>query len=363
MMLTFRQTAPCAAVSVMNTAQNHRRFGTKCAGCDKGIPPTEVVRRAQENVYHLDCFSCLMCSRQLNTGDEFYLMEDKKLVCKADYEAAKAREYEMDNSNKRPRTTITAKQLEALKRAYNESNKPARHVREQLSVETGLDMRVVQVWFQNRRAKEKRLKKDAGRQRWNPYFRQIKREGDPDSSQSADDRSDDGSLDDLDQGSHGLVGGQGRLSSADLFHLEHDPGLGPPLHPPGTPPADAWHPSSFPGGPGGGGGGGMPPGGPFIGRNSPVGVVGPPGLPPPMMPGGGGVEHVGGHPPHPHPPPPPPPPPPQSMVGMPRLMPPDEASAAHAAHAAAAAAAAAAASSQSFMDYPHVSSHNHVEVY
>lgn len=54
-------------------------------------------------------------------------------------------EYEMDSSNKRPRTTITAKQLEALKRAYNESNKPARHVREQLSAETGLDMRVVQV--------------------------------------------------------------------------------------------------------------------------------------------------------------------------------------------------------------------------
>lgn len=30
-----------------------------------------------------------MCSRQLNTGDEFYLMEDRKLVCKPDYEAAK----------------------------------------------------------------------------------------------------------------------------------------------------------------------------------------------------------------------------------------------------------------------------------
>ena len=59
-------------------------------------------------------------------------------------------EYDLDNSNKRPRTTITAKQLEALKRAYNESPKPARPVREQLSAETGLDMRVVQVWFQNR---------------------------------------------------------------------------------------------------------------------------------------------------------------------------------------------------------------------
>uniref|UniRef100_A0A8B9EYN8 LIM homeobox 3 n=1 Tax=Anser cygnoides TaxID=8845 RepID=A0A8B9EYN8_ANSCY len=31
------------------------------------------------------------------------------------------------------------------------------------------------VWFQNRRAKEKRLKKDAGRQRWGQYFRNMKR--------------------------------------------------------------------------------------------------------------------------------------------------------------------------------------------
>ncbi|CAH8482037.1 unnamed protein product [Schistosoma bovis] len=143
-----------------------RRFGTKCAGCDKGIPPMEVVRTAQENVYHLDCFSCVSCARMLNTGDEFYLLRDRKLMCKSDFETAKAREAELDNANKRPRTTISAKQLEALKRVYGESPKPVRHIREQLSEETGLDMRVVQVWFQNRRAKEKRLKKDAGRNIW-----------------------------------------------------------------------------------------------------------------------------------------------------------------------------------------------------
>lgn len=55
-----------------------------------------------------------------------------------------------DAASKRPRTTITAKQLETLKSAYSSSPKPARHVREQLAHDTGLDMRVVQVWFQNR---------------------------------------------------------------------------------------------------------------------------------------------------------------------------------------------------------------------
>ncbi|CAD1478658.1 unnamed protein product, partial [Heterotrigona itama] len=176
-----------------------KRFGTKCAGCGQGLAPSQVVRRAQELIYHLTCFSCALCSRQLDTGDEFYLMEDRKLVCKPDYEQAKAKDemYEDilndvcsvdiaelaegsidgDQPNKRPRTTITAKQLETLKLAYNTSPKPARHVREQLSQDTGLDMRVVQVWFQNRRAKEKRLKKDAGRTRWSQYFRSMKGTG------------------------------------------------------------------------------------------------------------------------------------------------------------------------------------------
>ncbi|XP_022320995.1 LIM/homeobox protein Lhx3-like isoform X1 [Crassostrea virginica] len=244
-----------------------RRYGTKCAGCEKGIPPTEVVRRAQDNVYHLECFACLMCSRQLNTGDEFYLMEDRKLVCKADYESAKARginEYDIDAANKRPRTTITAKQLEALKRAYNESPKPARHVREQLSAETGLDMRVVQVWFQNRRAKEKRLKKDAGRNRWSPYFRQLKRNGDQDSSNSADDRSDicldDDDVDDLDES----ISQSGRLSG-DIFSsgsgqpMDREPNMGSvPVVPPESPSMEAW--SHF---------GNVPNNANFLGRHSP----------------------------------------------------------------------------------------------
>ena len=68
-----------------------RRFATKCAGCDQGIAPSQIIRRAQQNVYHLECFQCLLCGRQLDTGDEFYLMEDRKLVCKSDYESAKSK--------------------------------------------------------------------------------------------------------------------------------------------------------------------------------------------------------------------------------------------------------------------------------
>lgn len=65
-----------------------RRYGVKCTLCGEGIPPTTVVRRAVENVYHMDCFKCTTCLRQLDTGDEFFLLEDGKLVCKEDNDKA-----------------------------------------------------------------------------------------------------------------------------------------------------------------------------------------------------------------------------------------------------------------------------------
>ena len=69
-------------------------------------------------------------------------------------------DYESNNSPKKrgPRTTIKAKQLEQLKSAFAATPKPSRHTREELARETGLAMRVIQVWFQNRRSKERRIK-------------------------------------------------------------------------------------------------------------------------------------------------------------------------------------------------------------
>ena len=69
----------------------YRKFGPKCGSCGSHIPPSDIVRRAQENVYHMDCFACIICGRKLDTGDEFYLMDDKKLLCKFDYETSKSK--------------------------------------------------------------------------------------------------------------------------------------------------------------------------------------------------------------------------------------------------------------------------------
>ncbi|KAI1724099.1 LIM domain-containing protein [Ditylenchus destructor] len=198
-----------------------RRFGPKCSRCSNFISEKCVVRKANGHVYHVNCFQCVICKRELSTGDQFYLIPmDGRLVCRNDFENA-TKESEMDCGNKRPRTTISAKSLETLKQAYQASSKPARHIREQLAAQTGLDMRVVQVWFQNRRAKEKRLKKDAGR-RW--------------SNAATIDSDSAGSNDESLTGRSPLYGNAAYMdTSSDLdmhSELSYDPNYMPDLPPP-----------------------------------------------------------------------------------------------------------------------------------
>lgn len=67
-----------------------RRYGTKCSGCGNGISPSDLVRKARERVFHLNCFTCLVCRKQLSTGEELYVLDDNKFICKVDYLAGKA---------------------------------------------------------------------------------------------------------------------------------------------------------------------------------------------------------------------------------------------------------------------------------
>ncbi|XP_054275745.1 LIM domain only protein 3-like isoform X2 [Macrosteles quadrilineatus] len=64
-----------------------RLFGSTgyCAACSKVIPAFEMVMRARNNVYHLECFACQQCNHRFCVGDRFYLCENK-ILCEYDYE-------------------------------------------------------------------------------------------------------------------------------------------------------------------------------------------------------------------------------------------------------------------------------------
>ena len=66
-----------------------RRFSTKCYGCNLPIMPKELLRKVRKHYFHLSCFVCSFCSKELETGDELYVTPDNKLICREDYLTAK----------------------------------------------------------------------------------------------------------------------------------------------------------------------------------------------------------------------------------------------------------------------------------
>lgn len=54
--------------------------------------------RAKDNAYHIDCFRCIACHRQLIPGDEFALREDG-LFCKADHDVVERASVKDENSD------------------------------------------------------------------------------------------------------------------------------------------------------------------------------------------------------------------------------------------------------------------------
>lgn len=143
-----------------------KSFGAKCSKCCRGISASDWVRKAREHVYHLACFACDSCKRQLSTGEEFALHEDR-VLCKTHYleildggstssdEGGDSEGYHK-NKAKRVRTTFTEEQLQVLQANFQLDSNPDGQDLERIAQITGLSKRVTQVWFQNSRARQKK---------------------------------------------------------------------------------------------------------------------------------------------------------------------------------------------------------------
>jgi hypothetical protein len=46
----------------------HRLFGTKCDKCGNSFSKNDFVMRAKSKIYHIECFRCSACARQLIPG-------------------------------------------------------------------------------------------------------------------------------------------------------------------------------------------------------------------------------------------------------------------------------------------------------
>uniref|UniRef100_A0A0N5BEB3 Homeobox domain-containing protein n=1 Tax=Strongyloides papillosus TaxID=174720 RepID=A0A0N5BEB3_STREA len=170
----------------------------------KGTLKKEEIETNVVLFYHPKCHKCFYCSKSLAEGDKFGFNEEvvgesitnrpKKVSSKESsgkcsgksnpsskkisshslisalppilqypfemYTYGEMCSDDQNNLLKRrgPRTTIKQSQLDVLNKIFLTTPKPSKHARAKLSLETGLSMRVIQVWFQNRRSKERRLK-------------------------------------------------------------------------------------------------------------------------------------------------------------------------------------------------------------
>ncbi|MGH0174289.1 UNVERIFIED_CONTAM: hypothetical protein FKN15_068974 [Acipenser sinensis] len=173
----------------LSSSREFELYGIKCSKCNIGFSKNDFVMRARSKVYHIECFRCVACSRQLIPGDEFALREDG-LFCRADHDvveratmgagdplsplhparplqmaaepisarqpALRPHVHKQPEKTTRVRTVLNEKQLHTLRTCYNANPRPDALMKEQLVEMTGLSPRVIRVWFQNKRCKDKK---------------------------------------------------------------------------------------------------------------------------------------------------------------------------------------------------------------
>ncbi|CAF0880051.1 unnamed protein product [Adineta steineri] len=186
-----------------------RLFASKCTKCHESFSKNELfIRTACYRRYHPDCFRCDHCDRLLASGDEYYLHEQNQILCRQDFHQLNLSNQSIGtstaatNNNSIPlrppptsssssttssssnqplgsiisstsnlkstnnnirkdkttrmRTVLNEKQLLTLRTCYGANPRPDAIMKEQLVDMTQLSPRVIRVWFQNKRCKDKK---------------------------------------------------------------------------------------------------------------------------------------------------------------------------------------------------------------
>lgn len=152
----------------------HSRFGPRCAGCNEPLQPSDWVRKARNLNYHLDCFCCYLCKRKLSTGDTCAVRPDSILctdhcdgpstpdddnvsVSSVDSDCRGSETEEKTTTGKRARTTFTQAQTKILQEHFRKNQNPSPEDMERIADLTGHPRKTVMIWFQNARARNKKL--------------------------------------------------------------------------------------------------------------------------------------------------------------------------------------------------------------
>ncbi|XP_023665407.1 LIM/homeobox protein Awh-like [Paramormyrops kingsleyae] len=157
-----------------------------CARCAQPIPSSTLVMRSGALTFHPHCFTCQECNVILLPGS-LYFLHGRNLYCEAHYHGSsmtnlsqhcQLRHKEGDGEEpvsspeiqpgegaagdktqaraKRIRTCFRSEQLRAMESYFALKHNPNGKDWSSLSYKTGLPKRVLQVWFQNARAKLRR---------------------------------------------------------------------------------------------------------------------------------------------------------------------------------------------------------------
>ncbi|GFO32219.1 LIM/homeobox protein awh [Plakobranchus ocellatus] len=138
-------------------------FGLACVKCSLHFKKDEDwMRVAGQHRYHIACFLCKICKRQLGSNERYHLVNGTDIYCTNHYRdlvnGDNADGQHPPKKAKRNRTSYTEAQIKYLQERFNIDSNPDGNELEKIAARIGLKKRVVQVWFQNNRA---RLKKTA----------------------------------------------------------------------------------------------------------------------------------------------------------------------------------------------------------